>query len=81
MKRLCTLIVIGATFLGGYYLGRLPDSPDLIGWGQRTIDRTATVCRQVVDQLEDWNGEDSQPTTPVGQADDQRTDPLAPTTR
>ncbi|MFP4140815.1 MAG: hypothetical protein ACOCWV_01890 [Planctomycetota bacterium] len=81
MKRLCTLIVIGATFLGGYHLGRLPDSPDLIGWGQRTIDRTAEVCRKVVDQLEDWNGEGSQPTTPVGQADDQQTGPLAPTTR
>jgi len=32
MKNLLTLIVLTATFLFGYHLGRKPDSPDVIGW-------------------------------------------------
>lgn len=79
VKRLLTLIVISATFLGGYHLGRLPNSPDLIGWGKQAIDRSAAVCRRVIDQLEDWNGEAPDEPTPVGQVDEQRADPLTPT--
>ena len=32
MKTLLTLIVLGATFLFGYNLGRTPGSPDVVGW-------------------------------------------------
>jgi hypothetical protein len=73
--------VIGAAFLGGYHLGRLPNSPDVIGWGKRAVARSATVCRQVIDQLQDWNGTSGEEPTPVGQADeqDQRVEPFTPT--
>jgi len=32
MKNLFILIVLTATFLFGYHVGRKPDSPDVIGW-------------------------------------------------
>lgn len=46
MKKLIPAVLIGASFLGGYYVGRLPGSPDLhkpiLGiwrWADRKISR------------------------------------------
>lgn len=43
MRRLIKLILLAGIFLGGYYLGGLPDRPDVFGWAGRVchgIDRT-----------------------------------------
>ena len=32
MKKFIVIALMTATFLGGYYLGRLPSSPDIFGW-------------------------------------------------
>ncbi|MDP6636351.1 MAG: hypothetical protein QGG42_15730 [Phycisphaerae bacterium] len=32
MKSILTLIVLSATFLFGYDMGRAEDSPDIVGW-------------------------------------------------
>ena len=66
MKRLISLILLSGAFLGGYYLGRLPNSPDLIGWGQSAVLRSAEVCREVIATLEDWNGDSTADAQPVG---------------
>ncbi len=34
MRRIFRLILMMGIFLGGYYLGRRPGSPDLIGYGK-----------------------------------------------
>lgn len=41
--RLFATIVLAAAFLGGYYLGRKPQSPDIFAWAQRTYRRAAEV--------------------------------------
>lgn len=40
MRRLIRFIVLVAVFLGGYYLGHLPGSPDVVG-------HIAKLCRRV----------------------------------
>lgn len=46
MKRVLTLFLLTAAFLGGYYLGRLPNSPDIFAWGRRTFDQAVDMGRQ-----------------------------------
>lgn len=43
MKTSIVCILIAAAFLGGYYLGRHPGSPDILAWAQQT-------CQQVTQQ-------------------------------
>lgn len=45
MKRVLTLLLLTAAFLGGYHLGRLPNSPDIFAWGRRTFDRALEMGR------------------------------------
>ena len=43
MKKFIVIVLMTGTFLGGYYLGRLPGSPDMFGWMSRTAQRMQTV--------------------------------------
>ena len=36
MRLTLAFILLSAAFLGGYYLGHLPNSPDIFGWAQKT---------------------------------------------
>ena len=47
MRRLLRLILMIAVFLGGYYLGRMPGSPDIFGYAKRAYYR-AVQARQKV---------------------------------
>jgi len=39
MKRLLISMLLAGAFLGGYYLGHEPDSPDIFGWAKKTYAR------------------------------------------
>ena len=39
--RLFATLVLAGTFLGGYYLGHKPQSPDIFAWAQRTYRQAA----------------------------------------
>lgn len=52
MKFLAMMMLL-ATFLGGYYLGHKPDSPDIFGWASGAYDqvaRAAAVAQDFVGQ-------------------------------
>jgi len=38
MWKVLLVILLAGVFLGGYYVGRLPGSPDLIDWAEKTLD-------------------------------------------
>ena len=48
MKNILILIVLTATFLFGYNLGRSPDSPDIVGWLRSTSSKAYDVGKDVV---------------------------------
>jgi hypothetical protein len=48
MKNLLILIVLAATFLFGYDLGRSPDSPDLVGWLKVKSGEAYVIGKDVV---------------------------------
>ena len=39
--RLFATVVLAAAFLGGYYLGHKPQSPDIFAWAQRAYHHAA----------------------------------------
>ena len=41
IKRLFLLSMLGGTFLGGYYLGHQPDSPDIFAMAQKGYEKVA----------------------------------------
>jgi hypothetical protein len=45
MKRVLMLLLLVGAFLGGYYLGRLPNSPDIFAWGRQACDRAVEMSR------------------------------------
>lgn len=51
MKRALALLVLGAMFLTGYYMGRSPESPDIIGWvqhnGRVLVDASKSISATV----------------------------------
>lgn len=56
MKRLLTMSCLIFAFVGGYYLGRQPDSPDILRVGVRLAHKAVRVGRELVseqDRLED----------------------------
>jgi len=57
MRRILTLLLMGATFLGGYHLGRQPNSPDVVGWAQANAPRVAEAGREVAAALTARTGE------------------------
>lgn len=42
-KRMAILIVLAGTFLGGYYVGRLPGSPDIFAMAQDGYHRAGEL--------------------------------------
>lgn len=56
MKRLLLLILLSGAFLGGYYLGRQPNSPDIFAWAQKTYHQAADVGHQLSAALNDDPG-------------------------
>lgn len=53
MKRVLTLLLLTGAFLGGYYLGRLPNSPDIFAWGRQNFDRAVEMGRRAEQYLAD----------------------------
>jgi len=58
-RRLFTLVVLSGVFLGGYHLGRRPDSPDLIRWVRNSYHRVAGTAGSLSDTVD--SAEDSDP--------------------
>ena len=48
MKLLFASILLVAAFLVGYQMGRQPDSPDIVGWAERTYHQAADAGEKVV---------------------------------
>ena len=46
MKRLLVTFLIAGAFLGGYQLGRRPDSPDIVGRARQACDSLAALYRE-----------------------------------
>lgn len=47
MKTIFLLIVLTAAFLGGYYLGQQPDSPDIFGMAGKAYRQASDIGHQV----------------------------------
>ncbi len=47
MRRLVRIILALAIFLGGYYLGRLPNSPDIFGWSAGMYNRVSNAASDI----------------------------------
>ncbi|HET6428472.1 MAG TPA: hypothetical protein VFJ30_08685 [Phycisphaerae bacterium] len=47
MRRLLRLILITATFLGGYYFGRMPGSPDIFAYARGTYRSAVRASEKV----------------------------------
>ncbi|MHC4982738.1 MAG: hypothetical protein ACYTF6_06175 [Planctomycetota bacterium] len=56
-----TTILLASVFLGGYYLGRQPDSPDIFGWfdqGREAVcpgEKAAEVQPAAVGLAREWD--------------------------
>lgn len=47
MRRLLRFILLIAVFLGGYYLGRLPNSPDIFDYARQAYRRAVQAGERV----------------------------------
>ena len=47
MRKLFLGLVLSVTFLAGYYLGRCPDSPDIIGLARDKYQTLARTSKQL----------------------------------
>ena len=56
MKKLLLLILLTGAFLGGYYLGRQPNSPDIFAWAQNTYNQAVDVGHQLSAAVKDDPG-------------------------
>jgi hypothetical protein len=54
MKKLISLFILTGVFLVGYYAGRLPDSPDLIGRLGDACAAALDVGGRVVERINDF---------------------------
>ena len=52
-RRLFTSIVLSAVFVGGYYVGRLPGSPDIFAYAQRAYQEATKASQAVTDAVSD----------------------------
>jgi len=59
-KLFATVILVG-TFLGGYYLGRKPQSPDIFAWAQRTYRQAVEAGSQLTGPKEESDAASSLP--------------------
>ena len=48
MKKVILLALLLGAFLGGYYLGQQPNSPDVFGWADTVYHRVVDAGEQVV---------------------------------
>jgi len=53
MKRLLGVVLLAAAFLGGYHLGRMPGSPDVIGTAREVFQEAAGVVEEVAPVVEE----------------------------
>ena len=56
MRRLLVSIFILGAFLGGYYLGRRENSPDILAWAQDAYPRFAEASEDLLDSLAPQRG-------------------------
>jgi len=66
MKTLLTLIVLSATFLFGYDMGRAPDSPDIVGWLKVKSNQAYVLGKDLIASVSDESGSESS----YGESDD-----------
>ena len=59
MKRLLAVSWLVFAFLGGYYLGRQPDSPDILRAGARLAHKAVQAGRELVSEQDRF--EEDQP--------------------
>ena len=66
-KQLFMVIILAGVFLSGYYLGRLPGSPDVFAIAQDGYDQAAELGKTVGDAVESKGATSvkSSPSTPV----------------
>ena len=48
MRKIITLTLLAVAFLGGYYLGHQPESPDIFTWAEETYAQLSKPDNQVV---------------------------------
>jgi len=53
MKRLLGAVFLVAAFLGGYHLGRMPGSPDVIGTAREVASEVARAVAEVTPVVEE----------------------------
>ena len=51
MRKLILLILLAAVFLGGYFLGHAPDSPDIFAWAQDAYEKVVAQDSSDADSL------------------------------
>ncbi len=82
MRRLISLFILTGVFLVGYYAGRLPDSPDLIGRAGDACASALEVGGRIVDRINDFapppdaDGPTQRHAETTGLADDELLAPL-----
>ena len=47
MRRLLKIFLLLAVFLGGYYLGGLPNSPDIFSWARGAYHRVDEATNEI----------------------------------
>lgn len=52
MRRLITTFLLLVAFLGGYYLGRQPESPDIFAWARGAYHQVDQATQEIVDKAE-----------------------------
>lgn len=57
MRRLFLGLILSVTFLAGYYLGRCPDSPDIIGLARQKYHSLARTGKQLAARLAEKSSE------------------------
>ena len=55
MRRFLRSVLLLGVFLGGYYLGHLPDSPDIFGWAVSVYQRVHRVAGEICARAEQDN--------------------------
>lgn len=50
MRRLLRIIALMAVFLGGYYVGHLPNSPDIFAWSVGVYRRVDKATKDIADR-------------------------------
>jgi hypothetical protein len=65
MKKVIILTLLLGAFLGGYYLGHQPNSPDVFGWADKVYHRVVDAGKQVVSAVGEISDDSTGAATPV----------------